>query len=236
MIGSLVTQTVDTSLWAMLGGGLLAFVSPCILPMLPVYALYLLGGNTENGEEAKASWMLVLRRCLGLASSFIVLFMLMGAGAGLLGNALKHADRGVLNLVSGALMIVFGLWMLGVFHWKGFGLSAGTGGKSPKMNGFWGAFAMGIVLALSWTPCLTPVLGNALMLAATAQGATMWTGMLQLAVFALGLILPMLAFMLLYQWLKGAMGWLRSHQMLLRRIGGGLMVAYGLYMILSTVL
>lgn len=235
MMESLIPQTVDTSLWAMLGGGLLGFVSPCILPMLPVYAMYLLGGNADAGEE-KAPWMMVLRRCLGLASSFILLFMVMGAGAGLLGDALKNADRGVLNLVSGSLMIVFGLWMLGVFHWKGVGLSAAAGGKSPKMNGFWGAFAMGVVLALSWTPCLTPLLANALMLAATAQGASMWTGMLQLAVFALGLVLPMLAFMLLYQWLKGAMGWLRKNQGLLRRIGGGLMVAYGLYMVLSTLL
>ena len=233
MIGSLVAPVAETSLWAMLGGGLLAFVSPCILPMLPVYALYLLGGNTEVGEE-KAPWRLVLRRCLGLAFSFVALFTVMGAGAGLLGDALKDADRGALNLASGALMILFGLWMLGLFHWKGFGSSAGTG-KSPGMNGFWGAFAMGVVLALSWTPCLTPLLANALVMAATAQGATMWTGMLQLAVFALGLILPMMAFMLLYQWLKGALGWLRSHQMLLRRIGGGLMVAYGLYLALSTV-
>ncbi len=235
MMGSLIPQTVDTSLWAMLGGGLLGFVSPCILPMLPVYAMYLLGGNADAGEE-KAPWMMVLRRCLGLASSFILLFMVMGAGAGLLGDALKNADRGVLNLVSGFLMMVFGLWMLGVFHWKGFGLSVGAGAKGPRMNGFWGAFAMGVVLALSWTPCLTPLLANALMLAATAQGATMWTGMLQLAVFALGLVLPMLVFMLLYQWLKGAMGWLRKNQGLLRRIGGGLMVAYGLYMVLSTLL
>ncbi len=222
------------SLWAMLGGGLLAFLSPCILPMLPVYALYLLGGNTDDGGE-KASWGMIVRRCLGLALSFILLFMLMGAGAGLLGGALKNADRGVLDVVSGVLMILFGLWMLDVFRGKGFSPGLGPG-KGIRMNGFWGAFAIGIVLALSWTPCLSPVLSSALVMAASTQGATLWTGMLQLAVFGLGLILPMLAVLLLYQWLKGVLGWLRNHQMLLRRIGGGAMVAYGLYLIARTVL
>ena len=65
---------------------------------------------------------------------------------------------------------------------------------------------------------------NALVLAASADNATMWTGIVSLAVFALGLSLPMLAVMLMYQWLKGALGWLRNHQLLIRRIGGGLMI------------
>lgn len=222
------------SLWAMLGDGLLAFVSPCVLPMLPVYALYLLGGNTEAGEE-RASRGLVLRRCLGLVLSFAVLFALIGAGAGFLGSALKNANRGLLDMAGGALMIVFGLWMLDIFHWSGPRVPGGIGGKMPSMNGFWGAFAVGILLALSWTPCLTPLLAGALVLAASSEGANMWTGMLQLTVFALGLTLPMMLFMLLYQWLKGVLRWLRSRQGLLRRAGGALMIAYGLYKMIFAV-
>ena len=101
------------------------------------------------------------------------------------------------------------------------------------MNGFWGAFAAGILLTLSWTPCLTPLLAGALVLASSSEGANIWTGMVQLAVFALGLALPMMLFMLLYQWLKEVLGWLRSHQGLLRRAGGALMMAYGLYKTIS---
>ena len=103
----------------------------------------------------------------------------------------------------------------------------------PTMNGFWGSFAFGLLIAISWTPCLTPVLANALMLAASQQSATMWTGILSLAVFALGLCLPMLAVMLLYQWLKGVLGWLRTHQSIIRRAAGVLMIVYGLYLILG---
>ena len=214
------------SLWAMLGGGLLAFVSPCVLPMLPVYAMYLIGGEKERG-----SWSIVLRRCLGLLLGFVALFTLMGAGAGALGSLLKNADRGVLNAVTGAFMIVFGLWMLDVFHLN-LQMPGVMGRFHPTMNGFWGSFAFGLLIAISWTPCLTPVLANALMLAASQVNATMWTGILSLAVFAVGLCLPMLAVMLFYQWLKGALGWLRNHQGVIRKAAGALMILYGLYLII----
>lgn len=214
------------SLWAMLGGGLLAFVSPCVLPMLPVYAMYLIGG-----EKERSSWSVVLRRCLGLLMGFVALFTLMGAGAGALGSLLKNADRGVLNAVTGTFMIVFGLWMLDVFHLN-LQMPGVLGCFHPTMNGFWGSFAFGLLIAISWTPCLTPVLANALMLAASQVNATMWTGIVSLAVFAVGLCLPMLAVMLFYQWLKGALGWLRNHQGVIRKAAGVLMILYGLYLII----
>ena len=218
------------SLWAMLGGGLLAFVSPCVLPMLPVYAMYLIGGEKERG-----SWSVVLRRCLGLLLGFVALFTLMGAGAGALGSLLKNMDRGLLNIITGAFMIVFGLWMLNVFHLN-LNTSGLLGRFHPTMSGFWGSFLFGLLIAVSWTPCLTPVLANALMLAASQVNATMWTGIVSLAVFALGLCLPMIAVLVFYQWLKGALGWQRTHQGLIRNIAGGLMIAYGLYLILGAVL
>ena len=213
------------SLWAMLGGGLLAFVSPCVLPMLPVYAMYLMGGST-----VKSSWHEVLRRCLGLLCGFVLLFTLMGAGAGAIGSLLKEMDRGMLDIVTGVLMMVFGLWMLDVFHLSS-GMPGFLGRFQPTMNGFFGSFFFGLIIAVSWTPCLTPVLANALMLTASAVNATMWTGIVSLAVFALGLCLPMLAVMLLYQWLKGVLGWLRNHQQIIRRIAGAAMIAYGVFLI-----
>ena len=217
------------SMWAMLGGGLLAFMSPCVLPMLPVYAMYLVGGQKESKGK-----FLLLRRCLGLAAGFILLFTLMGAGAGAIGSVLKNADRGVLNIVTGAFMLVFGLWMLDVFHMN-VGLPQWMGRFQPSMSGFWGSFAFGLLIAISWTPCLTPVLANALMLAASADNATMLTGIQSLAVFSLGLCLPMLLVMLLYQWLKGVLGWLRTHQQLIRRIAGAAMIVYGVYLIATSI-
>jgi len=217
------------SLWAMLGGGLVAFVSPCVLPMLPVYAMYLVGGEKERSSKSE-----LIRRCLGLLFGFVILFTLMGAGAGAIGGLLKNMDRGVLNIVTGVFMIVFGLWMLDVFHLH-LGMPGVMGRFQPKMNGFFGSFLFGLLIAISWTPCLTPVLANALMLAASANNATMWTGIISLAVFALGLCLPMLIVMLLYQWLKGVLGWLRTHQQIIRRIAGAAMILYGLYQIITSI-
>lgn len=226
---NLFASTVEPlSLWAMFGGGLVAFVSPCVLPMLPVYAMYLMGGG-----KGRSSWHEVLRRCLGLLCGFVLLFTLMGAGAGALGGALQNADRGMLNLITGLFMIVFGLWMLDVIRLHASGMTGWMGRFQPTMNGFWGSFLFGLLIAISWTPCLTPVLANALMLAASADNATMWTGITSLAVFAAGLCLPMLAVMLLYQWLKGVLKWLRDHQQIIRRIAGAAMILYGFYMIIG---
>lgn len=215
------------SLWAMLGGGLLAFVSPCVLPMLPVYAMYLAGGGKEE-----RGWSMLVRRCAGLLMGFVLLFTLMGAGAGALGAVLKNTDRGTLNLITGIFMILFGLWMLDVLH-PNIRMPGLMNRFHPTMSGFWGSFAFGLLIAISWTPCLTPVLANALMLAASANNATMWTGIVSLAVFALGLCLPMLAVMIFYQWLKGVLGWLRTHQQLIRRVAGAAMVLYGLYLVIA---
>lgn len=217
------------SLWAMLGGGLLAFVSPCVLPMLPVYALYLAGG------ESRGKWGM-LRRCLGLLCGFVLLFTLMGAGAGALGGALKNADRGTLDIITGACLMLFGLWMLDVLHLHLPNSSGLMSRFHPTLSGFWGSFAFGLLIAISWTPCLTPVLANALVLAASADGATLWTGIASLSVFALGLCLPMLAVMVFYQWLKGVLGWLRQHQHIIRRAAGAGMMLYGLYKILYILL
>ena len=223
----------STTIWAMLIGGLVAFASPCVLPMLPVYALYLVGGNSDE-SGGRAAWLSVLKRSLGLLCGFVLLFTLMGAGAGLIGSALKNLGRDKLNLVTGVLMIVFGLWTADFVHWRGVNAPKGASRFHVKPTGFFTSLLFGVVLALSWTPCLTPVLANALILAASS--ATVAKGMLDLAFFALGLALPMLAFMALYQWLKGALGWLRAHQPLIRRVGGCLMIAYGLWMIGTTVL
>ena len=217
----------------MFAGGLVAFLSPCVLPMLPVYTLYLVGDGSQSADQ-RSAWLGVVKRSLGLLFGFVTLFTLLGAGAGLLGSAFRKLDRGTLDIVTGGLLIVFGLWTADFFHWKGLRAPAWTSNVRLKPEGFFRSALFGVVIALSWTPCLTPVLANALILAASS--ATVGVGMLSLAVFALGLCLPMLLFMVLYQWLKDVFTWLRDHQPLLRRVGGILMILYGGWMIVSALL
>lgn len=208
----------------MIGSGLLSFVSPCILPMLPVYAAYLLG--TDAREDRRV----VILRALGLLAGFMVFFTLIGAGAGAVGGALAGISRDTLRIVSGALMIVFALMMLELIP----GLPMpGVAGTRARMEGFFGSLGFGVLLALSWTPCLTPLLANALLLVTLSDQATVWTGMGYLALYALGLCLPMLLFMLLYRWLGGALRWLRKAQPIIRRIAGDALFALGLWYIVS---
>ena len=230
---NLAAMVPQTTLWATFIGGLVAFLSPCVLPMLPVYTLYLVGEGSDSADK-RAAWLGVLRRSLGLLAGFVTLFTLIGAGAGLIGGALKNIDRGTLNIVTGVLMILFGAWTADFLHWKGISAPKWADKINIKPDGFFSAALFGIIIALSWTPCLTPILANALILAASSE--TVGSGMIALAFFALGLALPMILFIVMYQWLKDLFGWLRNHQPLLRRIGGLMMIAYGVYLILSTVL
>ncbi len=228
-----VAALPQATLWAMFAGGLVAFLSPCVLPMLPVYTLYLVGEGSESVDK-RVAWLGVLRRSLGLLLGFVTLFTLIGAAAGLLGEAFRNIDRGTLNIITGVLMMVFGLWTADILHWRGVRAPAWTDKVVIKPDGFFSAALFGIVIALSWTPCLTPILANALILAASSD--TVAQGMVSLAVFALGLSLPMLLLMVLYQGVKDVFRWLRDHQPLLRRIGGLLMIAYGLYLLISTLI
>lgn len=233
MSAAFAAAVPQATLWAMFIGGVVAFLSPCVLPMLPVYTLYLVGEGAD-GATRRVAWLNVLKRSLGLITGFVTLFTLIGAGAGFLGAMLKNTDRGTLNLVTGALMIVFGLWTADILHGAGVRAPKWASGTAVKPTGFFSAALFGMVIALSWTPCLTPILANALILAASS--ATMGAGMVSLAVFALGLCLPMLLFMVLFQWLKEAFAWLRDHQPLLRRIGGILMMAYGVWLVINALI
>ncbi|HPS81003.1 MAG TPA: cytochrome c biogenesis protein CcdA, partial [Candidatus Limiplasma sp.] len=118
MSAAFAVNAAQISYWAMFVGGLVAFLSPCVLPMLPVYTLYLIGEGSQATDK-RAAWGGVLRRSLGLLAGFVTLFTLIGAGAGLIGGAFQRIDRGTLDLVTGALMIVFGLWTADFFHWTG---------------------------------------------------------------------------------------------------------------------
>lgn len=215
----------EVSAWAMIGSGLLSFVSPCILPMLPVYAAYLLGSGSQ-AETGKAVWL----RALGLLTGFMLFFTLIGAGAGAVGGALAGLDRYALQIISGVLMIGFSLMLLELL--PGLPMPGVTGAKA-RMEGFFGSLGFGLLLALSWTPCLTPLLANALLLVTLSDQATVLTGMGYLALYALGLCLPMLLFMFLYRWLGGALRWLRKAQPLIRRIAGDALFALGLWYIVS---
>ena len=148
--------------------GIITFISPCLLPMLPIYVSYFAGG----GER---SHLKTLRAALGFVAGFTITFMALGALAGTVGSFLKNHQTAV-NIVSGLVVIFFGLSFLGVIR---LNLFHGGGRQLKTENmGFFPAMVFGLVFSISWTPCVGAFLGSALMLA-SQQGQAI-TGTLML--------------------------------------------------------
>lgn len=135
--------------------GIITFISPCLLPMLPIYISYFSGG----GQRATAR---TLKGALGFVAGFTIVFVLLGALAGTLGGFLQQYKTAV-NIVSGVIVIIFGLNYLGIFRLNLFK------GINHKMNtdnmGFLSTLLFGMIFSIGWTPCVGAFLGSALMLA-----------------------------------------------------------------------
>ena len=198
--------------------GIITFISPCLLPMLPVYIAYFAGDGGRGGRAA-------MRNALGFVLGFTVVFVAMGALAGTLGGLLRE-HQALVNLVCGGTVIALGLDFLGVIKlgiFKGASDAAG-----PRDHGLLSSLALGIVFSLGWTPCVGAFLGSALMLAGQ-QGHAI-EGMLMLLAYSAGLGIPFLASALLIEQLKGAFDTIKQHYGLVTKVSGGLLVCLGALM------
>ncbi len=198
--------------------GIVTFISPCLLPMLPVYVTYFAGGGQRTA-----------RRTLGCAAGFVlgftVLFVAMGALAGTVGSFLTRWQTAV-NIVCGLVVVVFGLDFLGVLRldlFRGQRRAAQTG----DLN-FFSSFLFGVVFSVGWTPCVGAFLGSALMLA--SQQGHAFEGMLMLLCYSLGLGVPFLFSAVLIDRLKTTFDWIKRHYGVINRVCGCLLVVIGLLM------
>ena len=199
--------------------GFLAFISPCMLPMLPVYLMYL-AAETENGKRASVV------NTFGFVAGFTLIFMAMGATATSLG-AILNDHRLLLQRVSGVVIMIFGLHFLGVFNIGFLDVEKKLDVK-VKQSGFVGALLFGAAFSLGWTPCLGPFLGSALMLA--SQQGHVVEGMLMLLVYSLGLGIPFLLSAVLIGYLKSTFDWIKRHYNIINKVSGSLLVLIGLLM------
>ena len=202
--------------------GIITFISPCLLPMLPIYISYFAGG----GERTTAK---TLKGAVGFVTGFTIVFVMLGALAGTVGSFLREYQTTV-NIISGLIVIIFGLNFLGVFKlniFKGNQRSV----KTDNM-GFFSAMLFGIIFSVGWTPCVGAFLGSALMLA--SQQGHIAEGMLMLLSYSLGLGIPFILSAVLIDYLKSAFNWIKRNYKIINLISGSLLVIIGIMMAIGT--
>lgn len=202
--------------------GIITFISPCLLPMLPIYLSYFAGGGERTTGKT-------LVNASGFVLGFTLLFVAMGALAGSLGSFLTRYQT-LVNLLCGGIVILFGLNYMGLLK---LNLFRGIGRSMARQElGFFSAVVFGMVFSLGWTPCVGAFLGSALMLA--SQQGTMTEGMGMLLCYSLGLGIPFLFSAVLIDKLKGAFNWIKAHYDIVNKVCGGTLVLVGILMATGT--
>ena len=202
--------------------GIITFISPCLLPMLPIYISYFAGG----GERSTAR---TLRGALGFVAGFTLVFVTMGALAGTVGSFLR-SHQTVVNVISGLVVILFGLQYLGVFRLNLF-RGSGRTVRTTDMN-FFSALLFGVIFSLGWTPCVGAFLGSALALA--SQQGHVLQGMGMLLTYSMGLGIPFVLSAVLIDKLKSAFDWIKGHYRVINLGSGALLVLGGILMATGT--
>ena len=198
--------------------GIITFISPCLLPMLPIYISYFAGGGERSTGKT-------LTGALGFVTGFTLVFVAMGALAGTLGSFLRTYQTAV-NIISGAIVVLFGLNYLGVLKLK---LFQGNGRTMESQNlGFFSAMVFGIIFSVGWTPCVAAFLGSALMLA--SQQGHVLEGMAMLLCYSLGLGIPFMFSAVLIDHLKSAFNWIKAHYDIINKVCGAALIAVGVLM------
>jgi cytochrome c-type biogenesis protein len=202
--------------------GVITFISPCLLPMLPIYISYFAGGGERSVGKT-------LKGALGFVLGFTAVFVAMGALAGTIGGFLSRYQT-LVNVLCGAVVILFGLSYLGILKIK---LFRGRGHDLDTDDlGFFSAFLFGVIFSLGWTPCVGAFLGSGLMLA--SQQGSMVQGVLMLLCYSAGLGVPFLLSAVLIDQLKGAFNWVKSHYDGINKVCGVLLIVVGIAMATGT--
>ena len=200
--------------------GIITFISPCLLPMLPIYLSYFAGDNRDGDKKN------TITNALGFVLGFTMVFVMLGLFAGTAGLMLRQHQTAV-NIVTGLIVILFGLNFMGALRIPLLNKTIKMEAKAREV-GFLSAMLFGIVFSIGWTPCVGAFLGSALMMA-SQQGSAV-KGMLMLLCFSAGLGIPFIAAAGLIDQLKGAFDWIKRHYRAVNIASGALLVVVGILM------
>lgn len=204
--------------------GLLSFLSPCVLPLVPSYVTFITGLSLDEVRTARRTAVI---HALLFILGFSLIFIALGATASVLGRVLFVARVWITRL-GGALIILFGLYLLGVFNFRVLGQDRRVY-LADKPLGYLGTVLVGLAFGAGWTPCIGPILGSILIY--TSSTADLHRGLLLLTAYSAGLAIPFLAaaiaidrFLAAFARWRGAMKWVN-------RVGGVLLIVVGLLLI-----
>jgi cytochrome c-type biogenesis protein len=216
----------DVSIPAALLAGLISFLSPCVLPLVPPYLVYLTGATIEHvasDEEPQSSKRAVILSALIFVLGFSTVFVALGASASLIGGLIRTWSA-QLSIVAGIVIILMGLHFLGLTR-IGFLMREGRL-PIPKPVGLWGAYVMGLAFAFGWTPCIGPILAAILSVAASEATVTKGAGLL--AVYSAGLGIPFLLAAFMVERFSSMLSRMKRHLAIVERTMGALMVLTGI--------
>src|SRR3954466_8056756 len=223
----------NVSIPAALIAGLVSFLSPCVLPLVPPYLIYLTGAtieHVESNEPASVSKRAIMMSALLFVLGFSTVFVALGASASLIGGLIR-AWSAALSILAGIVIIVMGLHFLGLTR---IGLLMREGRlTAPKPVGLWGAYVMGLAFAFGWTPCIGPILAAILSIAAAEATVTKGAGLL--AVYSAGLGIPFLIAAFMVEQFSMLFSRMKRHLATVERAMGVLMIITGIGFLTGTV-
>lgn len=222
----------DMTIWVAFTAGILSFLSPCVLPLVPAYLTYISGisfaelkdDKTPNTGRVRVFWHALL-----FVAGFSLVFIALGALTGLASASINFYLRdalGVIQKVGGVVIFLFGIHLSGIYRF-GFLLRQKQIHLQHKPAGLVGTFLIGIVFAAGWTPCVGPILG-AILAVVAGSGGSVEQGTILLSVYSAGLGIPFLLAALAFHRLIGVFDRLKKHMHLLELITGLLLMVTGL--------
>ncbi len=219
----------DLSPLIALAGGLLSLLSPCVLPMIPVYLASLAGPeifqNGAGGRRRTIFW-----HSLSFVGGFSIVFISLGTLAGLTGTVIS-AHSGTVRWISGGMMILFGLFMLAAPRISWLNYEKRLSPSSGTATGYLRSILLGIIFALAWTPCVGPILGGILSLALNSD--SVWQGTFLLAFYSLGAAIPFIIIGLAFQYLQPVWNRLKRFSSYVYMISGLLLIGVGILIVMN---
>lgn len=220
-------MNLDVTIWAAFGAGLLSFLSPCVLPLVPPYLCFVAGAELEDltapGGSDNISYRKVLLFAFTFVLGFTTVFVGLGATASVFGQLLREHLQ-VLAQIAGVAIIIMGLHFLGVFRFAMLAREARYHHTS-RPAGLAGAYVIGLAFAFGWTPCIGPVLAVILAMASTEDSIT--RGAFMLFVYSMGLGVPFLLAAAGMERFLGFASRFRKHLGTMEKVMGGVLVLTG---------